>query len=61
LDEVIAIVGVDEGARKAVLSGEAPLHEIPKEMRNSSPEELGEWAKAKADENERFFMDLLCL
>ncbi len=61
LDEVIAIVGVDEGARKAVLSGEAALHEIPKEMKNSSPEELGEWAKAQAEEKKRYFSDLLCL
>jgi transcriptional regulator with XRE-family HTH domain len=61
LDEVIAIVGADEGARKAVISGKAPLHEIPKEMKNSSPEQLGEWAKAKAEENDRYFDDLLCL
>ncbi len=52
LDEAVSIVGDDKEAVRAVLNGTAPLHEIPKDLRNSSPEELGEWAKAKARERE---------
>jgi DNA-binding XRE family transcriptional regulator len=59
LDEIIAMVGTDKEAVQAVLSGKAPLHEIPKHLKNSTPEELGEWAKAKAKENEIQLVDLL--
>jgi transcriptional regulator with XRE-family HTH domain len=59
LDEVIAMVGSDSEAVQAVLSGKAPLHEIPKHLKNSPPEELGEWVKAKAKENEIQLVDLL--
>ena len=58
-DEVIAMVGNDDEAVQAVLSGKAPLHEIPKHLKNSPPEELGEWVKAKAKENEIQLVDLL--
>ena len=59
LDEAVAMVGSDEEAVRAVLSGKAPLHEIPKGLKNSSPEELGEWVKAKAKENEIQLLNLL--
>jgi transcriptional regulator with XRE-family HTH domain len=59
LDEAAAMVGSDIEAVRAVLSGNAALHEIPKDLKSSSPEKLGEWAKAKAKENETQLLDLL--
>lgn len=56
-NEAVDIVGNDKEAVRAILSGSAPLHEIPKELKNSLPEQLAEWAKSKAKENEIQLMD----
>ena len=52
LDEVVSMVGDDNEAVRAVLRGKAPLHEIPRDLKNATPEMLGEWAKTKANDRE---------
>lgn len=59
LDEAVAMVGSDEEAVHAVLRGTAPLHEIPKDLKSSTAEKLGEWAKAKAKEHTSQILDQL--
>ena len=46
-EEVAALVGGDEKAAQAILNGDAALHEMPAEIRKSSPEERAKWASAK--------------
>lgn len=58
IKEAVDLVGRDEGAVRAIVNGQAPLHEIPKELRNSSPEQLAEWAKKMAKDREVKLEDL---
>ena len=44
-DEAAAIVGGDVKATEAILHGRAALHEMPPEVRKSSPADRAEWAR----------------
>jgi len=59
IKEAVDLVGPDEDAVRAIVNGQAPLHEIPKELRNSSPEQLAEWAKSVAKDREVKLVALL--
>lgn len=45
--EVAALVGNDADAVSAILNGYAALHEMPAEVRKSTPEERARWASAQ--------------
>jgi hypothetical protein len=47
-EEAEALVGKDEEAVDAILSGAAALHEMPSEMRKSAPAERAEWARSES-------------
>lgn len=49
-EEVAALVGGDEEAAQAIFNGGAALHEMPAEIRKSSPEERAKWARAQVPE-----------
>jgi transcriptional regulator with XRE-family HTH domain len=47
-EEIAAILGNDDEATNAILSGAAALHEMPPEIRKSGPAELAEWARSES-------------
>jgi transcriptional regulator with XRE-family HTH domain len=48
-EEVRAFFGGDEDAANAILSGEAALHEMPPDIRKSTPAERARWARSAAE------------
>jgi transcriptional regulator with XRE-family HTH domain len=46
-EEVAALVGGDADAQQAIFNGDAALHEMPAEVRKSSPAEKAKWASEK--------------
>jgi transcriptional regulator with XRE-family HTH domain len=46
-EEAGKLVGGDENAATAILSGIFGLHELPRELREATPEERAEWIRAK--------------
>lgn len=50
LADVTELVGGDTDAAKAIVTGDAPLHEMPKEIRAGTPKSRAEWSRARADE-----------
>jgi DNA-binding Xre family transcriptional regulator len=46
-DEAKALVGDDDEAASAILSGAAALHDMPPEVRKGSPAEKAQWARAE--------------
>jgi transcriptional regulator with XRE-family HTH domain len=58
-EEVAVLVGGDEKAAQAILNGDAALHEIPAEIRKSSPEEWAKWASAKLNRRNGSLEDLI--
>lgn len=49
-DEASALVGGDEQAKNGILSGNAPLHELPSAVSNGGPAEVAAWVKRRSDE-----------
>ncbi len=49
-DEASALVDGDTDAAEAIVDGIAALHELPKDVRDSGPEQIACWAKERAEE-----------
>jgi transcriptional regulator with XRE-family HTH domain len=52
-EEASNFVGDDPEATSAILTGVAPLHEMPQEIRKGSPTDRAAWAQARAQRNAR--------
>jgi transcriptional regulator with XRE-family HTH domain len=50
-DEAQALVGDDNEAAEAILSGAAALHDMPSQVRKSSPAERAQWARSELQRN----------
>lgn len=48
-DEALALVAGDEDAANHIVNGYAPLHELPKDVREAGPEEIARWAVERAN------------
>jgi transcriptional regulator with XRE-family HTH domain len=48
-EEASLLVGGDEQATNHIVNGYAPLHELPKEVREAGPQEIARWARERGD------------
>lgn len=44
-EEALKIVGGDDEAANHIINGNAPLHELPKEIRDQGASAIAQWAK----------------
>jgi len=56
--EALGLVGGDEGAAHQIVSGYAPLHELPKNVRDQGPDAVAHWALETGKQEMRKLIDV---